>query len=47
MQKFGIGSAVLSTMTRGQFVLESNPGMVTDKANENEIAILIYVKECG
>jgi chemotaxis protein MotB len=47
MLKIGIGTAALSTMTRGQFELESNPGMVTDKANANEIAILISVKECG
>lgn len=45
MLKIGIGSAALSTMTKGQFVLDANPGMVTDKATANEIAILLFVKE--
>ncbi len=45
MLKVGINSAALSTITRGQFVLESTPGIVTDTANTNGIAILIFVKE--
>lgn len=47
MLKVGIDSATLSTMARGQFEFESNPGVVTDKTNAIGIAILISVKECG
>lgn len=45
MRGLGIDSAALSTVTRGQFELESNTGIMTDKANSNGIAILIFVKE--
>jgi len=43
--QIGIGSATISTMTRGLVELESNTGMVTDKATANGIALLISVKE--
>ncbi|MRR55513.1 MAG: hypothetical protein EG822_13565 [Deltaproteobacteria bacterium] len=43
--KVGIGTAALSTTTRGQFELESNAGIVADRTFANGIALLISVKE--